>query len=169
MRDTTSAGMSRRQLLEAVGTAAVATVGLAVSGEAGIPPPQIAVAWITFWNSRDVNSAAALFADNTFYEDVPFGVINHSLKELQAFAQGYFSSAPSDARFDLINSEVNGGHGYIEWVWSTTDTFIWKTGKKFSVRGLTALDLAGNKIVRNLDFWDMATALRQVGLLPPGL
>ncbi len=46
---------------------------------------------------------------------------------------------------------------------------IYKTGKKFSVRGTTVLNVRRVRIVRNSDYDDLATALRQLGLLPPGL
>jgi hypothetical protein len=45
----------------------------------------------------------------------------------------------------------------------------YQTGKKYSVRGVTVLDVHGHKISRNLDYYDLATILRQLGLLPPGL
>jgi steroid delta-isomerase-like uncharacterized protein len=179
MSDATSAGMSRRQLLEAAGTAAaaaaVAAVGLAGPAEAAQPASQpIADAWIAFWNSRDVNGGAALFTEDAFYEDLTQGAMNyHGLKEIEGFAQGYFSVAPADSVFTLTNAVEEsdlkgGGHVIIEWLWNSTDPF-WKTGKKVSVRGATVIDLAEGKIARNSDYWDLATALRQVGLLPKGL
>jgi hypothetical protein len=40
------------------------------------------------------------------------------------------------------------------------------TGKPFSVRGATALQLDDGRISRNSDYWDMATLLTQLGLMP---
>jgi ketosteroid isomerase-like protein len=40
------------------------------------------------------------------------------------------------------------------------------TGKRFSVRGATILELQSGKIRRNSDYWDAASVMRQVGLLP---
>jgi hypothetical protein len=40
------------------------------------------------------------------------------------------------------------------------------TGKRFSIRGVTILELQGDKIRRDSDYWDAATVMRQVGLLP---
>ena len=146
----------------------VLTVVGSLHARAQVPPPQIGQAWVDFWNSRDVNLAATLFTNDVFYEDVTLGAVNHGILELQAFAEFYFSTAPPDARFDLVASQIRGQHGYIEWVWTVpTDTFF-GTGKPFSVRGVTAIDLDGNKIARNSDYWDLATVFRQIGLLPPG-
>jgi ketosteroid isomerase-like protein len=43
---------------------------------------------------------------------------------------------------------------------------VFKTGKKFSVRGVSVIDLRDDKIFRNVDFYDVATIMRQVGQLP---
>ncbi len=40
------------------------------------------------------------------------------------------------------------------------------TGERFSVRGVTIVELQDGKIRRNSDYWDMATMMKQVGLLP---
>ena len=41
------------------------------------------------------------------------------------------------------------------------------TGNRFSsIRGATIVELAGGKIRRNSDYWDAASLMKQVGLLP---
>ncbi len=40
------------------------------------------------------------------------------------------------------------------------------TGKRFSIRGVTIIELQGGKIRRNSDYWDAASMMKQVGLLP---
>jgi len=69
-------------------------------------------------------------------------------------------------KFELESSTVDKGHGTIEWVFTGTDKGLYKTGKRFSVRGVSVIDLRGGKISRNLDFYDAASIMRQVGLLP---
>lgn len=157
----------RIALLVAAVVGVAAIIGLSAS-RVDADPTQIATAWITFWNSRDANSAPTLFADNVVYEDVTLGVVNHGIDELKAFAQGYFDTAPPDAQFYLVASDINGGHGTIEWLWTftTTATFFGPTpGKEVAVRGVSVIELHGNKIVRNTDYWDLATVLRQIGQL----
>jgi ketosteroid isomerase-like protein len=39
-------------------------------------------------------------------------------------------------------------------------------GKTFSVRGATILELRDGRITRNRDYWDLATFLKQIGLMP---
>ena len=71
------------------------------------------------------------------------------------------------ARVELANSSIQGGHGSIEWVFSGTDAGMFKTGKQFSVRGVSIVTVKNGKISRNIDYYDVATLMKQVGLLPP--
>jgi ketosteroid isomerase-like protein len=66
----------------------------------------------------------------------------------------------------LLRSSIHDGHGTIEWTLSGTDKGMYKTGKKFSVRGVSVIEVREGKIFRNLDFYDSATIMRQLGLLP---
>jgi steroid delta-isomerase-like uncharacterized protein len=67
---------------------------------------------------------------------------------------------------------VAGSWGVMEWVMSGTHKGDFPglpaTGKRFAdVRGTTVVELEGGKIRRNSDYWDAATFMKQVGLLPP--
>jgi predicted ester cyclase len=42
------------------------------------------------------------------------------------------------------------------------------TGKQVDVRGASILEFAGDRIRRCSDYWDMATFLKQLGLMPSG-
>src|SRR2546428_13526046 len=88
--------------------------------------------------------------------------------KIRAFAEFFFAAVP-DLHVNLMNSSLTDGHGTIEWVFSGTDHGVYGTGKTFSVRGVTVLDVRGAKISRNSDYFDLATVLRQLGLLPSGL
>ncbi len=134
-------------------------------GQAGRRETQIAENWIAAWNSHNAEKVIPLFTSDVMYEDVTFGAANHGQAELRKFALDFFEAVP-DMKFELINSSVEGRHGSIEWVFSGTDKGIYKTGKKFTVRGVSIVNLDKEKISRNLDFYDSATIMRQVGLLP---
>jgi hypothetical protein len=45
---------------------------------------------------------------------------------------------------------------------------LYKTGKKFSVRGASVYELRGGKFSGNRDYYDSASIMRQVGVLPGG-
>jgi steroid delta-isomerase-like uncharacterized protein len=126
--------------------------------------------WATAWSSHEPEQVLALFTDDCVYEDVTFGVVTHGKAELRAFAAGAFAAVP-DFKFELTSRFVAGTGGSMEWVMSGTHTGDFPgmpaTGKRFSaVRGATVVELQGAKIRRCSDYWDAATFMRQVGLLP---
>lgn len=125
----------------------------------------IAKEWIAAWNSHDPDKMLPLFTDDVLYEDVAFGSVNHGKAELRKFVADEFEGVP-DLELKLLRADFQGNHGTIEWTFSGTDKAVFKTGKKFSVRGVSVIDLRDGKISRNLDFYDSATIMRQVGVLP---
>jgi steroid delta-isomerase-like uncharacterized protein len=125
----------------------------------------LAEQWIAAWNSRNAEQLLHLFTSDVFYEDVAFGEVNHGSAELRKFAADYFEAVP-DLELKLLRASIHNGHGTIEWTLTGTDKGMFKTGKRFSVRGVSVIDVRDGKIFRNLDFYDSATIMRQVGLLP---
>ncbi len=65
----------------------------------------------------------------------------------------------------MINSTESGSGGSVEWIFSRTDVGLYKTGKKFSVRGVSVYELGDGKFASNRDYYDAATIMRQVGVL----
>ena len=125
----------------------------------------IAESWISAWNSHDPDKLTAAFTPDVTYEDVPFGAVNHGSAELRKFAASEFEGSP-DLHVELASSSIEGEHGSIEWTFSGTDAGMFKTGKKFSVRGVSIVTVKNGKISRNIDYYDVATLMKQVGLLP---
>ncbi len=125
----------------------------------------IANDWIAAWNSHDVERVIPIFTEDVLYEDVAFGQVNHGSLELRKFAVFFFDAVP-DLKLDLMNSTIDHGHGTIEWRLSGTDKGVYKTGKKFSVRGTSVIDVRGGKVSRNVDYYDTGAVMRQVGVLP---
>ena len=129
------------------------------------PGAAIAAKWIAAWNSHDPEKMLPLFTDDLFYEDVAFGEVSHGKAELRKFFVAEIESVP-DIELKLLRADIHDGHGTIEWTFSGTDKDVFKTGKKFSVRGVSVIEMRDGKISRNLDFYDAATIMRQVGALP---
>jgi steroid delta-isomerase-like uncharacterized protein len=125
--------------------------------------------WATAWSSHDTDKVLALFTDDCLYEDVTFGVVNRGKAELGAFADGIFASIP-DFKVELTRRFVANTSAGMEWVMSGTHKGDFPgmpaTNKQFSIRGVTVVEVRGAKIRRNSDYWDAATVMRQVGLLP---
>jgi steroid delta-isomerase-like uncharacterized protein len=123
--------------------------------------------WVKFWNGLNAQRASEVFTEDIVYEDVTLGAVFHGIDEFKGFAENAFVTFPH-ATFTLVNSSCSGQQGVIEWGWNGPDSPIGfcGTGKPFTVRGVTIIEIKGNRISRNSDFWDLATVLRQ--LLPEG-
>jgi len=147
--------------------AALLTVHLAAHNKdkAASAQSTVAAKWIAAWNSHDPEKLIPIFTPDVTYEDVAFGQVSHGSDELRKFAASEFESSP-DMKLELVSSSIQGGHGFLQWVFSGTDKGVFKTGKKFSVRGVSILELRDGKISRSQDYYDVATVMRQVGLLP---
>ncbi len=125
----------------------------------------VAEKWIAAWNSHDPDKMLPVFTDDVFYEDVAYGEVSHGHAEFRKFAADEFEAVP-DLELKLVRASFQNGHGTIEWSFSGTDKGIYKTGKKFTVRGVSVIDVRDGKIARSLDFYDSGTIMRQVGVLP---
>jgi steroid delta-isomerase-like uncharacterized protein len=124
--------------------------------------------WFDAWNSGDPDEFVTMFTENAVHEHVPFGTVSHGTGEIRAFYEFAIGALP-DSHFQVLRSSVKGSRATIEWLFTATDTGFYGTGKPFAVRGVSVLKLRGRKVARESDYWDHATILRQVGLLPPGL
>jgi steroid delta-isomerase-like uncharacterized protein len=133
---------------------------------AGDRKAAVAEKWIAAWNSHDPDKFLSAFTSDVFYEDTTsIGGVSHGSAEARKFAADEFAAVP-DLKVELVRAAVSKGHGTIEWTFSGTDKDIYKTGKKFSVRGVSVIDVHEGKISRCLDFYDAATIMKQVGVAP---
>lgn len=112
------------------------------------------------WSSNNVERVAAYFTDDAIYEDVALGQVHKGKSAIKAFAQRTFSDLPG---FSMKQQSLVLGNGSaaIEWVMSGTYR---KTGKSFSVRGVSVMQLENGKIRRNSDYWNIAEFQRQTGV-----
>ncbi len=117
------------------------------------------------WNSHDPDKVAASFTEDAVYEDVAEGHINHGRKEVRNWAEGAFAVV-GDFQYKVVSSSSHNGQGVAEWVLIGTDKGLFKTDKKFTVRGVSVFEVRRGKISRYTEFYDVATIMRQVGVLP---
>jgi steroid delta-isomerase-like uncharacterized protein len=135
------------------------------SGSAHPPTSPIARGWIAAWNSHDPAKWTTYFTPDIYYEDVTFGEISHGSAEAGKFAASFFTGVP-DLKLELVEAHVDGNHGSIEWILTGTDKGVFKTGKQFKVRGVSIITITSGKISRSLDYYDLVTTMKQVGVLP---
>lgn len=117
------------------------------------------------WNAHDPDRVTSFFTEDVLYEDVAFGLKAHGHAELRKMAVDFFTGVP-DFKLEVVRNTSMGNHGSVEWVFSGTDVGLFKTGKKFSVRGASVYELRGGRFSSNRDYYDSASIMRQVGILP---
>src|SRR5215471_9934630 len=106
------------------------------------------------------------------YEDVARGTAFHGKDEYRRFGEAFFAGFP-DATFELISPTsrfATGSQGGVEWVMKGTHRGdmpgLPATGKHVEMRGASIVQFADGKISRCSDYWDRATALKQIGHMP---
>jgi steroid delta-isomerase-like uncharacterized protein len=126
------------------------------------------VGWAGFLSSHDLDRFLSLFTDDCVYEDVALGVVNRGKQELRTFIEGIFSAFP-DFHIDLKSQFVAGHWAAMEWVMSGTHEGdlpgMPATHKQFTVHGASVAELSGAGLRRISDYWDLATFLKQTGLM----
>lgn len=130
-------------------------------------------AYMQAWTARDVDGIVSFFADDAVYEDVtnvgngwatPWRgreAIRDAVRELYA--------AISDLTFEW---SVRTGRdlAVVEWKMTGTHTGDWPTlpatGRTIAVPGVSVIELAGETIRRQRDYWDGYLFSSQLGALP---
>ena len=122
------------------------------------------------WNSHDVKKIMEFYTDDCIYEDVALGIVKHGKKELTDFLNSFFVDVP-DVKFELKSVFGTGDWAGMEYVMSGTHVHssiptMPATGKTYSLRIASIVQLHKGKIIRQSDYWNMMTMLQQVGLMP---
>ena len=125
--------------------------------------------YITAWNAHDVEELASFFTDDCVYENVGRGQTYRGKEELKAWARNACSAFP-DFKVELKSLLVAGDRVGFEAVMTGTHTGdmpgLPATGRSFSIRYASIIELHGGKIRRNADHWDSASWMGQLGLMP---
>ena len=119
----------------------------------------------TAWNSGDAEKVVEAFSSDAVYEDVAAGQVNRGRDEIRKWVAGAFRDI-EHFKLEVVRSSVYKGGGIVEWVWSGTDKGLFKTGKSFSVRGVSVIEARSGKVASYREYYDSATFMRQLGLLP---
>lgn len=119
--------------------------------------------------SNHMDQLLAVFTEDVVYEDVAMGVVNHGKEQFKGFANLFFTAFP-DIKFSVDSIHVSGDWVTVEWTVNCTQDGdlpgLPATHKRVSLRGMSLAQLDGGKIKRQLDYWNEATMLRQIGVLP---
>ena len=117
------------------------------------------------WNSCDEEKVVAVFSSDAVYEDVAAGQVSRGRDEIRKWVAGAFRDI-ENFKLETLRSSFYKGGGIVEWVWSGTDKGLFKTSKSFSVRGVSVIEVRGDKVSSYKEYYDFGTVMRQLGLLP---
>jgi steroid delta-isomerase-like uncharacterized protein len=125
--------------------------------------------WAAVWSSPTMREQlVALFTDDCVYEDVTMGVVNHGKTEVANFYTLVFGAFP-DFKIELTAHFVADNWAGAEWLMTGTHQGdlpgLPATNKHFSIRGASVFELQGTTFRRCSDYWDMATFLKQIGVM----
>jgi steroid delta-isomerase-like uncharacterized protein len=125
--------------------------------------------WALAWSSNTPEKLLSLFTDDCVYEDLPMGVLTHGKAELEQFYHMTRNAFP-DFKIELTSHFVAGNRAGAEWIMTGTHKGdlpgLPASNKQVSLRVASAFELQDNKLKRCSDYFDMATALKQLGFLP---
>jgi steroid delta-isomerase-like uncharacterized protein len=122
-------------------------------------------------NAHDVERIASLFTEDCIFEDVPTGIAHYRKEGVKANFSMEFT-AFSDYKVEIKTIIVAGEYAATEAVMSATHTgalpMLPATGKSVSVRAASVLEMRGDKIKRNSNYFNMASMMQQLGVMPSG-
>ena len=127
--------------------------------------------YVAAWNAHDMERVLSFCTDDVVFEEVPMEKVWRGKKEAKDFAKDTFTNFP-DFKIEVKSGFSAGDQGAGEWVMSGTfahssNPAMPATGKKFSIPGVGINEYSGGKISRVTNYWNLASFLQQVGLMPP--
>ena len=121
------------------------------------------------WNARDRQRLLAMYHPDFEGEDLSEGKRANGLLDAERMID-YVITAFPDLEMKLLESGVDGDKVFCFWQASGHQRgrlmYIPPTGKAVTFMGSTFMALKDGKIIRSRRIWDVATALRHIGLLP---
>jgi steroid delta-isomerase-like uncharacterized protein len=104
------------------------------------------------WNSHDVEKIAEFYTEDCIKEDIAVGIATHGKEEMKTIIRDAFAAMP-DMHIELKSCVSTDDWAVTEWTMQGTYSgqhpgMPPATGKNFSVRGGTVMELRGGKIRR---------------------
>ena len=125
--------------------------------------------YVAAWGTGDPKDLLSLITDDFVHEDMGEGIVFRGRAEIKGHLEETFAELP-DFHGEVKRVFVGDGWAASEGMMKGTDTVELPSGekakKKFAVPTADIYELEGGKIKRHACYYDNATYLRQVGLLP---
>jgi steroid delta-isomerase-like uncharacterized protein len=139
---------------------------------AALPPPLDA--WDAAWASGDIETILATYTEDVVFEEVPFHLVVRGQDELRAHLEAFYAAFPDITFVVTGDAFVAGDRAAVEWTASGTYTgqipgMPPGEGQIVTFRGANILELEGDKVRVEREYYDAASLLAQLGALPaPG-
>ena len=134
-----------------------------------------AYAFFEAWNAGDLSKIAPYEAAD-FMAEGPGAAGPMNAEQNRMYLQNFLTAFPG-AKFDILLTITQGDYVVVHWkagggahtgpLRTPSGGTIPPTGKSATVVGSTTSQMKNGKISRSWTFWDMASLLGQLGLLPP--
>jgi steroid delta-isomerase-like uncharacterized protein len=121
------------------------------------------------WNNKKVDAVDELMAVNYVHHDPQSPVVSSGIESYKQYVNHYLKAFP-DLHF-AIDDEVADEQTIVS-RWTATGTHqgdlpgIPRTGRKFSVTGMTIARVKNGKIIESWGNWDTLGLMQQLGVLP---
>ena len=154
-----------------VATAVATTVAQEASPTAA-DLPEIAVAFAEAWSSGDPDQLVTIYAEDGIFEEVVVGAAPvQGREQIRAVGEAVFAAFP-DFTATPVGGFVSGNQAVMEWILTgsyegTFGALPPGTGQPVEIRVATVLDLTDDGLIaHDREYWDFATLLDQLGLMP---
>ncbi len=135
----------------------------------GAAEEQLVAEYRAAWNAHDPDKIVSFFTDDCEYEDAIMREVVRGKPELRAYLVEWLAVFP-DLCMNVKDQYLSETGGGAEFTFSGTHTNpvmgLPATNKPFTVRGASVLELREGKIRRQSDYWDAASFMTQIGIMP---
>ncbi len=132
------------------------------------PTEQFLRSYYASWTPANPELVLSHFNETATFEDLAFAARFEGRAEIESFILLTYSGVP-DFRVEPTNLFVSGDRAGVEWVMSGTHAGdlpgLPATGKRFEVRASSIIQLRDDLIESMVDYWNLDTFRRSVGLL----
>lgn len=119
------------------------------------------------WNSKDAAQMEVLYAADATHEDTTTGVELRGIAAIRDLFTSTWKATP-DVRTDVLRVICDGE--WVAWEWRMTATHtgdfpdLPATRRRFSIVGVSIMQIGDGKVVCQRDYYDQASFRRQVGV-----
>jgi len=130
--------------------------------------------FVAAWNSHEVEQLLSLMTDDVVYDDASWPTQMHGHAEVRAFLESTWRAVP-DLAFthdEIVLLDPSRTKTARYWHGTATQTGSWDppglkpSGRGFSFHGATFLESRDDKLCRIRVIYDVASIMRQLGVLP---